>query len=239
MLRGLSSEEAQCGAGDEVTLEVEGVVDGGMSGEEALRRSGRLEALHLPFSSSHRLVRVLGAVVLAQPLLMARSHPKLTAGAGVGRQPIGHEHVRSIALLPQELAHEPEGCGFVPAWLHEHVQDLALAIDRSPQPQTLASDHDRHLVEVPLGAWPGTKPAEVASESWPEFEDPAPNRLIRHVEPALGQELLHVAVAQGEPEIEPDRVPDDLRWELMTSVGDRLHTPTLPLPSAIRVTKPP
>jgi hypothetical protein len=33
-------------------------------------------------------------------------------------------------------------------------------------------------------------------------------------------------------------VPDDLRWELMTSVGDRLHTPTLQLPSAIRVTKP-
>jgi hypothetical protein len=36
MLGGLSSEAAQCAAGDEVTLEVEGVVDGGMSGEEAL-----------------------------------------------------------------------------------------------------------------------------------------------------------------------------------------------------------
>jgi hypothetical protein len=56
MLGGLSSEAAQCAAGDEVTLEVEGVVDGGMSGEEALRRSGRFEPLHLPFSSSHRLV---------------------------------------------------------------------------------------------------------------------------------------------------------------------------------------
>jgi len=56
MLGSLSSEEAQCAAGDEVTLEVEGVVDRCMSGEEALRRSRRLEALHLPFSSSHRLV---------------------------------------------------------------------------------------------------------------------------------------------------------------------------------------
>ena len=34
---GFSSEEAQYAAGDEVTLEVEGVVDGGMCGEEALR----------------------------------------------------------------------------------------------------------------------------------------------------------------------------------------------------------
>jgi hypothetical protein len=85
------------------------------------------------------------------------------------------------------------------ARLHEHVQDLALAIDRSPQPQALAPDHDRPA------AWPGTKPTEVASESWPEFQNPAPDCLIGHVEPALGQQFLHVAVAQGEPEIEPDR----------------------------------
>ena len=68
-----------------------------------------------------------------------------------------------------------------------------------------------HLVEVPLRAWPGTKPTEVAGESWPELQNPAPDCFIGDVEPALGQELLHVAVAQGEPEIEPDRVPDDLR----------------------------
>jgi hypothetical protein len=41
MLGGLSSEEAQCAAGDEVTLEIEGVVDGRMSGEEALLQSAR------------------------------------------------------------------------------------------------------------------------------------------------------------------------------------------------------
>ena len=165
-----------------MTLEVEGVVDGGMSGEEALRRSGRLEALHLPFSSPHRLVRILRPVVLAQTLFMASSHPKLTAGAPVGRQPIGHEHRRSIALLPQELAHQPQGCGSVPARLHEHVQDLALAVDRSPQPKALAPDHDPHLVEVPLAAWPWTKSTEVASESWPELQDPGrrstPDRLF-------------------------------------------------------------
>src|SRR5215207_9841405 len=86
-------------------------------------------------------------------------------------------------------------------------------------------------------AWPGTKPTEVAGESWPELENPAPNRLIGHVEPALGQEFLHVAVAQREPEIEPDRVSDDLGWELMTGVGDGLHAPTLP-PSSVGVTEP-
>src|SRR5215217_6090010 len=57
--------------------------------------------------------------------------------------------------------------------------------------------------EVPPVAWPGAEPTEVASESWPELENPAPNRLIGHVEPALRQELLHVAIAQREAEIEP------------------------------------
>src|SRR5829696_9868119 len=146
---------------------------------------------------------------------MTGSHPKLPASAPVGRQPVGHEHRRSIALLPQELAHQPQGCGFVPARLHEHVQDLALAVDGSPQPQPLASNHDRHLVEVPLGAWTRPKPAQVASESWPELESPAPNRLIGDVEPALGQEFLHVSVAQREPEIEPNPAPNDIGWKLM------------------------
>src|SRR5215208_2944089 len=101
----------------------------------------------------------------------------------------------------------------------------------------LPPDHDRHFVEVPLSAWPRPKPTEVAGESWPELQNPAPNGLVGHVEPALRQEFLHIAVAQREPEIEPDRVSDDLGWKLMTGIGDGLHTPTLPPPS-VSVTRP-
>src|SRR3954452_20181359 len=182
-------------------------------------------------------MRVFGPIILAQALLMTRSQPKLTAGAPVGRQPIGHDDGRSVALLPKQLAHEPDGCGSVPARLHEGVQDLALTIDGSPQPQAFAPDHDSHFVEMPPGAWLGTKPTEVARESWPELENPAPNCLVGHIEAALGQELFHVAVAQGEPEIQPNRASDDLGWELMTGIGDGLHGPILPPPS-VPVTMP-
>jgi len=109
---------------------------------------------------------------------MASSHPKLTTSASIGRQPIRYEHRRRIALLPQQLAHEPEGCGSVPARLHEEIQDLALAVDGAPQPQAFAPDHNRHFVEVPPRAGSRTKPTEVASESWPELENPAPDRLM-------------------------------------------------------------
>jgi hypothetical protein len=47
MRHGFGPEGAQCRSGDEVALNVEGVVDGGVQTEEALRRSRRLEALHL------------------------------------------------------------------------------------------------------------------------------------------------------------------------------------------------
>ena len=56
LLRGRGSEEAQRRSGDQMTLEVEGVVDGGMNGEITLRRHRRLEALHLVLSSSDHLV---------------------------------------------------------------------------------------------------------------------------------------------------------------------------------------
>src|SRR5215218_6678652 len=88
-----------------------------------------------------------------------------------------------VGLTEGDKAH-PNEIAPGPARLHEHPGSR-LAVDRSPQqPQPFASDHDSHLVEVPLGAWPRTKPTEVTSERWPELENPASNRFIGDVEPA-------------------------------------------------------
>jgi len=51
-------------------LKVEGVVNGVMHAEETLSGSSRFEPLHLALSSPYKLMRVLGAIVLAEPLLM-------------------------------------------------------------------------------------------------------------------------------------------------------------------------
>ncbi len=42
-----------------MALDVEGVVDGSMDGQKALRRSRRLEALHSSFALPDRQVRIL------------------------------------------------------------------------------------------------------------------------------------------------------------------------------------
>jgi hypothetical protein len=73
LLGRFGSEGAQRAAGDEMALQVEGVVDGGMGGEKALSGSWRLEALKLSFSPPDWQVRVLRPIILPQPLLMLRS----------------------------------------------------------------------------------------------------------------------------------------------------------------------
>ena len=67
----------------------------------------------------------------------------------------------------------------------------------------LAGDPDDHLVEMPTIARPRTAPPQPACDNRPEFQHPAAHRLVRDIEPALGEKLLHIAVAQGETQVEP------------------------------------
>jgi hypothetical protein len=53
-----------------------------------------------------------------------------------------------------------------------------------------------------------------------------PDGLIGEVKPALSEQLLHLSVAQGEAEVEPDRVLDDLRRKAMAAIVKRRHTAT-------------
>jgi hypothetical protein len=53
-----------------MALEIEDVVDGGVHAEKPLGGASRLELLHFALSPSHCLMRVFGAVVFPQPLLM-------------------------------------------------------------------------------------------------------------------------------------------------------------------------
>src|SRR5207248_919039 len=103
-----------------------------------------------------------------------------------------------------------------------------LVIDGAPQIHPLAGDANDHLVEVPPVARTRARSSEPAGKSGPELQNPAPHRLIGDIESAFSEELLHVPVAQCEPQIEPDRVLDDRRREAMSAVGELIHAGSLP-----------
>src|SRR5215218_8390372 len=60
-------------------------------------------------------------------------------------------------------------------------------------------------------------------EERPEFQHPAPDRFVGQVGPTFGKELLDIAVAECEAQIDPDRVLDDLGREAMAAVGEGGH----------------
>src|SRR6202030_3077825 len=50
-----------------------------------------------------------------------------------------------------------------------------------------------------------------------------------NVEPSFGQELLDIAIAQSEAEIEPDRVLDDLGRKAVAEVAEPSHATSYPI----------
>src|SRR5271157_1036393 len=52
---------------------------------------------------------------------------------------------------------------------------------------------------------------------------PTPNRLVGHRHSALRQQILDVTQAEGEPEVEPDCLVNDLGRETIPGVADLVH----------------
>src|SRR4051794_30918869 len=95
--------------GDVVAAEMKGVVDLVVGGEETLCLSRRLEALHLSFSPSRRLMRVLGSIVQALVLSMLNARHDLPLCRPVAGQLISDHDARRPALPLQQLAEQALG----------------------------------------------------------------------------------------------------------------------------------
>jgi hypothetical protein len=96
-------------------------------------------------------------------------------------------------------------------------RELALVVDRPPKPELSAADQDSHLVEMPMRGWPMTSAAKFLGEQRPELQHPTPDRFIGDLQPALGQQILDIAEAEGEAKVQPYCMPDNVRRELVAS----------------------
>ncbi len=91
-------------------------------------------------------------------------------------------------------------------------------IKRSGEPPT----HDEVcLVQGPFVAGARPPAAQRVRIGLAELAAPLTHRLVGEDHAALGQQLLHVAVAQGEPAVPPHRVGDDRRQEPVACLGGR------------------
>ena len=225
-----------------MALKVEGVVNGSVHAEKTLGGASRLEPLHFALSSSHRLMRVFGSIVLPEPLLMRAGQSQTPERGGVGAQLVGDEQLGCEALLLEQLAHQPQRRPSVASALDTNVENLPFVVDGTPETHSLAGDPHHHLVQMPAVARPRATLSQPPSDRGTELQHPSPHRFIGDVEPSCGQQFLDIAVAQGEAEIEPNRVLDDLPREAIAAVAERGNAVILsdtPLaPDPVSVTMP-
>src|ERR1700746_2262085 len=172
-------------------------------------------------------MRILRPIVFPKPLLMPTGQLQRPERRGVGAQLVGDQQLGGEALLLEQLAHQPQRRPAVAATLDQHVEDLALVIDGAPEIRPLAGDAHHHLVQMPAIARPRATLAQPSRDRGTELQHPSPHRFVGDVEPSFGQQFLDIAVAQGEAEIEPDRVLDDLGREAMAAVAERAHADIL------------
>jgi hypothetical protein len=79
--------------------------------------------------------------------------------------------------------------------LNQHVENLALVVDRTPEVHPLAGNPDHHLIQMPSIARARAAPSQPASDHWSEFQHPASDGPIGDVETSLGEQILDVAIA--------------------------------------------
>ena len=87
---------------------------------------------------------------------------------------------------------------------------------------------------MPTAGGLGPGPSEILCEGLAELQGPAANGLVAGLYASLGQHLLHIPKAEGEPEIEPNGQPDHVGRKPMAVERDWLHghspiwVPTMP-----------
>lgn len=210
-----------------MSLNIEGVVDGGVSGQKSLSRSRRLEPLHSSFALSNWQVGVFGPIVISAAEIMMPGKPEFLQSGSILREFVGNKGIRYKALALQQFAHQIERCLPVSPRLNEDIQDFALTVHGTPKIHAFAVDGHEHFVHVPPIIRSAMRLLQSQRIGLPEFQSPAPSRFVRHINAAFCQEVFDIAKAQGKPKMQPDGMLDDLRQETMASIGDIQHAWTI------------
>src|ERR1700724_3199769 len=115
-----------------MSLYIECVVNGRVGGNKTLSRLDCFETLHLSFSSSTRLIRILRAVVGAQSLLVQSREANFAKRRSVGSEFVGDDYRRNEALTSKQFPQQPQRRDLVALGLDQDLENLAFAVDCTP-----------------------------------------------------------------------------------------------------------
>ena len=123
---------------------------------------------------------------------------------------IGDDHPWDVLAPFEELAKELlRGLLITPA-LHQDIQHIAVLIHRPPQIVTLTMNGQKDFIQVPFVTRPRAAAPELIRILLAKLATPLTDGFVGDNDATDEQELFHVPVTEGEAEIEPGRVADDL-----------------------------
>ena len=102
----------------------------------------------------------------------------LTVCRAIGTQLVGDDPLRQASLFLHQADQEALGRLGVAALLDDFIENIAVLVDRPPQPVLLAGDCDYDLVKMPDVAGPRCLPPQSARIVRPEFPCPAADGLV-------------------------------------------------------------
>ena len=147
----------------QVTANVEKVVDESVHGQESLCLTGRFEPAHVSLALPCGLVRDFGAIVRVSVRTVSDGRHDRSVRSPVAAQLVG-DQAHGLALLAlQQLAEKACGRPAVATRLDENIEDVAILIDGTPEIAPLSLDGDEDLVQVPDVAQPTLSTLEPAS----------------------------------------------------------------------------
>jgi hypothetical protein len=211
-----------------MTLDVKGIVYGGLNVQESLGRAWRFEPLLFAFPSSHWLMRVFRTIIRTLFIDVLSRQAEGSNGNMVGSEFISCDPGWRPSLFLQQFPHQFQRCPSIPPGLYEKIEDLAFVVDGTPKPMTPPSNDDDHLIEMPIvaGSWSHT--TQVSSDRRTKFNEPAPHALVGNIQAPFRKQILHISITQSEAGIEPNSVANDIRWKSMACEGDVSHRDRLP-----------
>lgn len=124
--------------------------------------------------------------VFVLPVLSCRHHRPV--GNTIRSELVGDQHPRRASVPLQEFLEEPGRRLAVPLPLDQNVEHVSVLVHRPPQILLHAADLDEHFVEMPLVTWSGHLSSKPAGVLGPEPRAPGADRLVRHLDPALGHQ---------------------------------------------------
>jgi hypothetical protein len=210
---------ARDGGRESVPSRAEVLQDQTIGGEKPLGLSWRLEAWPPALALAGGLRGVLRAIVQIPMLAMRHARQAFALGRSIALQLLRDHHARDLLQAREPLAEAFLGRGLIATPLRHDIQPVPVLSHRPPEGMRLALDREDDLVQVPFITRSGTPAMPLMGGELAEFAAPRTNGSVREGHPAGEQEFFHTAIAEATPEIEPDRVADDLDREAVVLIG--------------------